>query len=801
MKNSLLLVFLLSCLNLFSQDLIIRDLASNEAIANASVQHLSSTIIDYSDANGAVFLNNYIKGEDLLISCVGYFELAIIGEQFEPGQKKVVYLVQQIVSMKEALVITEFGGEEKLTDTPKQAELIPAASIKFLNPQTSADALQTTGMVLVQKSQAGGGSPIMRGFEANKILLVVDGVRMNNAIYRSGHLQNAITIDPLILERVELVFGPASVVYGSDALGGVVHYRTKNPAFAKGNEQEVKANLFGRIASAAQERTVHLDFSVAEGNWASLTSITRSSFEDLRMGSWRTHGDEHWGLGDEFVLRSEGADQVLENPDPEVQRGTAYAQLDFLQKFRIKLGEHWIINSNFQLSTSSNIPRFDNLNDYRNGEPRWAEWNYGPQKRTLFSINAQQKQKTRYYDALSMTAAYQALEESRFKRQLYSEVRNAQVEKVKVFSFNLDFIKHLENQAQLNYGLDLVFNDVRSSASDRNLVTREINDAITRYPNGGSSMNTFGAYLTYKKDIRENFRLDLGARYSHAVLASNYDENGLFDLPFDNIEFNNGAFTGSAGLVYKASDTWRINAVLATAYRIPNVDDFAKVRENGGFVIIPNDELKPEYVYSGELSTSKDLLNEKVQLKAGGFYSFITDAIVPRPYQINGEDSLFIDGENARIETNVNADEAFIYGAFFTFNAQFNQHLSASGSVNYTFGEDQSSGLPLSHIPPLFGRVGLSYKVEKFQGELYAFYNGEKPIERYGAGGTDKAEEALDSGTPAWWTLNLATSYYISQQLEAQVGLENILDMHYKPFASGPSAPGRNLYLAIRARF
>ncbi|MDA0883154.1 MAG: TonB-dependent receptor plug domain-containing protein, partial [Bacteroidetes bacterium] len=209
MKNSLFLLFLLSCLNLFSQDLIIRDLASNEAIANASVQHLSSTIIDYSDENGAVFLNNYIKGEDLLISCVGYFELAIIGDDFEGAQKKVVYLVQQIVAMEEALVLTEFGGEEKCSDTPKQAELIPASTIKFLNPQTSADALQTTGMVLVQKSQAGGGSPIMRGFEANKILLVVDGVRMNNAIYRSGHLQNAITIDPLILERVELVFGPA----------------------------------------------------------------------------------------------------------------------------------------------------------------------------------------------------------------------------------------------------------------------------------------------------------------------------------------------------------------------------------------------------------------------------------------------------------------------------------------------------------------------------------------------------------------------------------------------------------------
>ncbi|NJN34367.1 MAG: TonB-dependent receptor plug domain-containing protein [Saprospiraceae bacterium] len=69
----------------------------------------------------------------------------------------------------------------------------------------------------------------MRGFEASRVLLVVDGVRMNNLIYRSGHLQNAITVDQNMLDRVEVLFGTASTVYGSDALGGVVHFFTKKP--------------------------------------------------------------------------------------------------------------------------------------------------------------------------------------------------------------------------------------------------------------------------------------------------------------------------------------------------------------------------------------------------------------------------------------------------------------------------------------------------------------------------------------------------------------------------------------------
>ena len=91
-------------------------------------------------------------------------------------------------------------------------------------------------MLSIQKSQLGGGSPIIRGFEANRVLLVVDGVRMNNAIYRSGHLQNALTVDANALEIVEVVFGPSSTIYGSDALGGVVHFYTKKPEFSKNDK-------------------------------------------------------------------------------------------------------------------------------------------------------------------------------------------------------------------------------------------------------------------------------------------------------------------------------------------------------------------------------------------------------------------------------------------------------------------------------------------------------------------------------------------------------------------------------------
>ena len=148
------------------------------------------------------------------------------------------------------VVISASKFEQQKRTLPFQIEQISAQQIAFRNSQTTADMLIQTGQVFVQKSQGGGGSPVLRGFESNRILLVVDGVRMNNAIFRGGHLQNALRIDQSMLERTEVLFGPSSVVYGSDALGGVIHFRTLTPKLNSG----LKTNAYVRYSSANQEK-------------------------------------------------------------------------------------------------------------------------------------------------------------------------------------------------------------------------------------------------------------------------------------------------------------------------------------------------------------------------------------------------------------------------------------------------------------------------------------------------------------------------------------------------------------------
>jgi hemoglobin/transferrin/lactoferrin receptor protein len=139
-----------------------------------------------------------------------------------------VYMLPNAQTENET-VVSANRSTEKRKDVAQKIQVVRAAEMQFQQQTSMADVLANSGSVFVQKSQLGGGSPIIRGFETNKVLLVVDGIRMNNAIYRGGHLQNCLTLDQANMDRVEIVFGPGSVMYGSDAIGGVMSFQTKKP--------------------------------------------------------------------------------------------------------------------------------------------------------------------------------------------------------------------------------------------------------------------------------------------------------------------------------------------------------------------------------------------------------------------------------------------------------------------------------------------------------------------------------------------------------------------------------------------
>ncbi|MEP6794809.1 MAG: TonB-dependent receptor, partial [Saprospiraceae bacterium] len=669
----------------------------------------------------------------------------------------------------------------------------------FDNSQTSADVIQHTGNVLVQKSQLGGGSPIIRGFETNKVLLVVDGVRMNNAIYRGGHLQNIVTLDNAAMDRVEILYGPGSVMYGSDALGGVMNFVTKNPALSSDGLLRTHVNAFARYSTADEEKTGHVDISLGGIKLGSLTSFTFSDFGDLKQGSLRDDKYSEFGKRPSYTERQNGVDVAVTNPDPDVQVGSGYRQYDFMQKFTFVQNSHVSHQLNFQYSTSSDVPRYDRLTETSGGTLKFGDWYYGPQKRLFGSYSMRISQAKGIFDDAKIILAYQNIEESRHDRRFGSANINHRIEKLNIISLNADFSK-TTGKSEWHYGLEGILDHVNSTGKKENIETGDIVSQNTRYPDGGSDVNSAALYLTNMYNASEHFIIQPGLRLSYNSLKSVFEDKTFFPFPFDDLTQTNTTLSGSLGLVWNGNAGWRVSLLGATGFRAPNVDDLSKVFESvQGSVVVPNPDLGPEKTYSVDLGISKTI-NDKYSVGVDGYYTLYRDAITTVPGTFNGQSQIIYDDSLSNVTMNVNARKAYLYGANAYINIDITKALSLYSTINYTYAriQEETEDRPLDHIPPVFGKTSLNLKIKKFMGELYAMYNGWKKLKDYNLDGEDNLPFATPEGMPAWTTFNLRGSYLLTKNFTLQVGLENILDENYRVFASNISAPGRNIVVTVR---
>lgn len=702
------------------------------------------------------------------------------------------------------MVISANKVEEDKKQIAQQIETISSLQIRKLNTQSTADLLLQTGFVNVQKSQQGGGSIIMRGFEASRVLLVVDGVRMNNLIYRAGHLQNAITVDQNMLERVEVLFGPSSTVYGSDALGGVVAFYSKNPVFAQGEEKlKTQVGFFTRYGSVNNEKTGHFDFNVGTKKLASLTSFTVSDFDDLKMGkSKNPYYKTGFGERNYYVERINGKDSLVSNANKYLQKFSGYTQYDLLQKFSYKQSDKITHLLSYQYSNSSNIPRYDRLTDPKGNGLNSAEWYYGPQLRMLGIYNINAKNLNGFFNTINANLSYQKIEESRHNRNFNSSNKNSRIEKVDVYGLNIDF-QRKKGKADTRVGIDAQYNTVNSTAFKTNINTGEKSALDTRYPDGKNQMYNLAMYATNTYRITEKLILNDGLRLAQINLNSSFQNKDFFPFPYNEIKQNNTALSGNLGLVYLPNDKWKIGLVGSTGFRAPNVDDISKVFESApGRIVLPNPNLKPEKTYNADLQITK-VFGKLLRWENVFFYTLFNDALVSSKYNFNGEDSIMYDGVKSEVFAIQNKQSAYIYGANSNVYVSLLEHINISGGVTYTYGRINTDSVdyPLDHISPLYGRGSIKYFVNKFEAEIFMIFNGWKRIKDFNLGGEDNQQYAPPEGMPAWYTANLRLSYSVTRNLTLQTGIDNIFDTQYRVFASGINAPGRNIFGTLRMSF
>ena len=691
-----------------------------------------------------------------------------------------------------------------------QVSVISAKEIAQANQANTADLLQNSGQVLVQKSQQGGGSPIMRGFEANKILLVVDGVRMNNAIYRAGHLQNSITINQFSLEKIEIVNGPGSVLYGSDALGGVIHFYTKSPEFSNSKKILVKGNVASRYASTNNEITNQVSLSVANNKWGSYTSYTQSAFGDLRQGANRSDAMGDLGKRNFYQGRINGKDTMLVNDNPNIQKGSAYQQYDLIQKVVWKQNKNVSHVVNFQLSNSTNVPRYDRLTETNSaGVFKSAEWYYGPQNRLLLSYQAQLKH-GKFYDQGNITLSHQAIEESRHNRGWNKTSLNHRVENVTVNAINLDFEKQYKHR-MIRYGLESNFNEVTSTANAENIITGSRSALDTRYPDGGSSTSSHAIYLSEEITFGK-LAIYEEVRYTNSQLRATFNDQTFFPFPFKEIVQNNHSLVADVSACYRTNNNWKFSLLLSSGFRTPNLDDLAKVFESTkgdtignnssiGTLIVPNKDLKPEFANNYEIGLSKKW--SVAQFKVNTFFTDLTNAIVTQNSTFDGNEFIPYGDTLCRVQKNVNAGKAYIYGVSANIEHQLNAGFSFAANVNYTKGmiSSNSPASPLDHIAPIYGKASLNYDHQNWSASFYTLFNGAKKLKDYNVAGEDNLIYATANGLPAWHTLNLRANYNVNKNIDLQMAIENITDKNYRVFGSGISASGRNVLFAIKGNF
>ena len=822
LKFHSIIILLLAPVWLMSQEALVLDGVSGFPLEGVALFNSDKTKAIITNQEGKAPLEIFSENDNITVQLFGFetLEIKLSSEEFKNGMTLMLEPKDQAL---DEVILSVARNATTRKQIAEKVTVIDAKTIELQRPATGAELVSLSPGVRIQKSQGGGGSPVIRGFEANRILMVVDGVRMNNATYRSGHLQNAITINPNIIDRVEVVYGSSSIGYGSDALGGVIHYYTKNPLI--NSEQKTSSSFSSDFSSASNATVNSFSTEMSFKKWASLTSVSYSNFGDIRIGKNRTHGYSDWGLTPFYSdnSRTNFNPKQLINEKPLIQKNTGYSQLDLFQKFLIQLNDENQLVLNFQYSGSSDISRYDKLVEEQNGSLRYAEWYYGPQKRLLVAPQLKLFPQKKFLNSGKITLAYQAIEESRNSRSFGSLTRKIQKEKVDVWSLNGDFEFSLSDQHSFSYGFEGTYNKVKSFAFGKDLIVQQNNITglspsspfPTRYPSKGSSYDSFAGFINWIWDFNKKLTLNLGLRFTNTNLEAMWKEYYNINALLEMVNLDATALTQTLALTFRPSEKTQWNAIISNGFRNPNIDDVGKIRESNGLLVVPNPSLFPEYAYNFELGLSKYFNQSKNYISIRGFTTLISRHIGRSDYIIFADTStpdintILYNGEEVQTIANNNLGNRYLYGASIDGNFSISDPLSIRGSLDLIKAVKSNKYGPLPSISPAFGRLFLQYQKNDLLSHLSFQFSGKKDPNDYSLGGEDGLEETpllsgnpiIFAGSPAWSELSWLAQYQWRENTVFRIALDNIFDVHYRPFASGISAPGRNLKLGLNYTF
>lgn len=785
---------------LTAQQIEVVEAGSNQPLSGVLLYSADPGKSIVTDAGGNAEIDIFKDQKSIVFQLLGFESKNFSWEDLINSHFRIELIPSQITL--DVAIIAASRWRQNTQDVPGKARSLNQDRLTLRTPSNTSDWLGSSGEVFVQKSQLGGGSPMIRGFSANRLLYAVDGVRMNTAIFRSGNLQNVISLDPFALKSTEILFGPGSVMYGSDAIGGVMAFETLSPDL---NGKTLSGNLISRFSTAYSEKTFHADLSYGSGKWSFLSSATQFDYGDLRMGD--NNGPDSY-LRTEYQSSENGIDLIVTNPEPLVQVGSGYQQLNLMQKVRFQPSEKTTWDYGFHYSKSTDISRYDRLIERRDGNLRFSRWDYGPQIWMMNNVRLTHTSTSNWFDQVKVIASHQFFEERRIDRRFGQNNEFNRSEKVNAFSLNMDFLKNLKEESYLTYGLESVLNQVNSKGKVTDISSNTVSLASARYPN--SDWSSIAAYGNFHTKLAGNLQFQTAIRYNYTSLNADFSNNlNFYPLPFSDSKNRYHSFTGNIGLIFKPEPSFSISPLLSTGFRAPNVDDIGKIFDSEpGTVFVPNPDLKPEYAYNAEINFNKHFQN-RVRVDFTGFYTLLDQALVRRPFTLNGQSEILYDGELSQVLALQNGAFAKVYGIQTGVEIALSNNLLLTSRYNWQKGteelEDESTS-PSRHAAPAFGLTRLSYQSKKLKLEVSSLYNAERsfedmPQEEIGKPAIYAMDDNGNPYSPSWSIFNFNAVFEFQKWIHLSAGIENITDQRYRPYSSGIVASGRNFTFGLKGSF
>lgn len=727
---------------------VVRDAVSGRPLPGAAVELEGDGLTAFTNGRGEAALP---------LVTAGAHRLRVLAPGYDVGERLVdadgsaieVLLQPSPLRLNESVVVTAQRETSPVLDVPRSVSVVDARDLERRLPRTTPEALTGVTGVFVQKTNHGGGSPILRGLVGHHVLVLVDGIRLNNATFRYGPNQYLATVDPYPIERMEVVRGLGSVAYGSDALGGVVNIITARPSFSEGGFR-LSGRLAPKLASSDIEQGTRLDLQASGRDVALMGGVSYRNYGDLRAGR---------GLG--------------------VEAPSGYRERDGDGRLLVRLGDRHLLHAAYQHVRQDDVPRFDQVR-----QRGYERYSFDPQVRQLAYLRLESSFDSRWIQSFRLTPSFHRSSERRViqRRDASVEVREKDV--VDVLGLSLEARSRLGAGWTLVSGFETYRDHVGSAREDLDLGSGLAVSRRGLYPDGAEAQSA-AVFVHSSLDWRR-LVLDVGGRFTRYGVDAE-------DASFGELRLRNSAWVGTAAILWKLGANYRLFAAVAQGFRAPNVDDVSTLGRFDFGVEVPSPALDPEESLSYEIGFKSR--TSRLAAAVALYRNDLTDLIDRVPGEYEGSPTY----EGQAVYRRANVGRAYVEGVEVELEGRVFDHLAAFGGLAYTYGQQVTTGEPMRRIPPLNGQLGLRW--ERARGVSLGaalLFAGQQ--ERLAAG--DKADHRIaPGGTPAWSVLNAHAGYRFGSGLEVRAGVENVFDEAYRIHGSGVDGYGRYAWLGAQIRF